>query len=157
MDTQTHSSDESEYHSEERLPINREIDAFISEHLDDILDMFYEFQERFSWCPFFLANLKSTHLTDFLIDVVFNNRHRQPLNRTQLVLYERFIVEYEVELHISLTMVNTFLNRFKCTVPPLSWALFCFSFSDLSEVSRLGCSWSRDHVETIDSHQEDIS
>lgn len=153
------SSEESDYHSEQWSPTHREreIDMFISEHLDDILDMFYEFQERFSLCPYFLANLKCVHLTDFLIDVIFHNAGHRRLTRAQLVLYERFIFEYESELHISSTTINGFVTPFKRRVPPLDWALFCFSFSDLGEVSRLRFSWSRDPTETVDGHQENIS
>ena len=156
------SSEESDYHSEHHYsPVNHDIDIFISEHLDDILDIFYDFRERFSWCPYFLAHLQCTHLTDFFTDILFHpqNFKSRRLTRTQIELYDRFIREYESELHTSLSIADGFLSKFKRNLLPLDWALFCFSFSDLGEVSRPGFSLSSGgfSTETIDSHQEDIS
>jgi len=159
-------SEESDYNSEHHYsPVNshvdRDVDIFISDHLDDILDILYDFREQFSWCPYFLAHLQCIHLTDFFTDILFNPQQgSRQLTRKQITIYDRFIREYESELYRSLLIADGFLCKFNSTLPPLDWALFCFSFSDLDEVRRPRMSRGFSggfSTETIDSHQEDIS
>ena len=48
-------------------------DKFISIHLDNVLDIFYEFKVKFAYNPYFLDNLKSQDLLLFLYEHLYEN------------------------------------------------------------------------------------
>jgi hypothetical protein len=154
-----------EYKNEEDLNFQhlqryQKIDSFISNYLDDVLDLYYEFQERFSWSPFFLGRLKSTDLTDFLVDCIFIPRNiKSRITYTSLSLYEPFLQEYRQELHVSFTMIDKFLSCLKVQIKRPDWGLFCFHNSDWYEIQQLGSRFSFDLpassntiADTVDSH-----
>ena len=107
---------------------NNEIDKFLHESLDNILDIYDDFKCRFAYNPYFLGNLKGTALTDFFIDVLFLQEDTI-LSKKDYSLFYEFYEEYQSELSISFTIVDNFMSNYKCNLSPSTWAIFCLHFS----------------------------
>lgn len=110
------------------------IDSFISRHMDDILDLYYEFQDRFRFNPFFLANLKITDLTDFCVDCVFyDESFGIKLSIPQTKIQSQFEKDYFTELRLSYKLINTLLSQFDVICSYNEWICFCIKYSMLTE------------------------
>jgi len=113
------------------------IDTFISRHMDDILDLYYEFQDRFRFNPFFLGVLKITDLTDFCVNCVFYDSGVSSfgikLSLPQTKIQSRFETDYFTELRLSYKLVNTLLSQFDVICSYNEWICFCIKYSMLTE------------------------
>lgn len=115
-----------EDHSQDNL------DMFLTKHLDTIIDLFYDLQDRL---PYVFGTMKSTVLTDLILvycDILpcsdsslspklFNND--RVWNEKRFV---KFLQEYEEELRVSHWVVDSFMsNAFKRSIPIDTWTRFC--------------------------------
>lgn len=127
----SHSDDDFDHQTQDQNKIQK----FICNNLDDILDIYYDFKDRFSFNPYFLGLCKPTDLSDFFAMCLYNNgespRSASSASRT---LQERFQTEYSNELSTSYYIVATFLEQFDHVLIPLVWIRFCIKHSDLCEM-----------------------
>ena len=135
MDDSYHSDTDSEkYFLEESFQ-----DAFLSKHIEDIIDIFYEFQQRFGYDPPFLHYLKAPRLTDLFVECASNKR---PIFQTvpNNYVFDKFQEEYQNEIYISYSIINNFTanSTFDIKVKYSDWTYFCFNYSDVSEFKRRG-------------------
>lgn len=123
MDSEEFSDDSSGFDS-------FEIDKFHTESIDEILDMYYEFQNRFSYDPFFLGNLQSTDLTEFFTDLLYvsnvSKHTKYHLNNSDFLTFSE---EYQNELSTSFSSAHSFLLKYDFNLHPSIWAVFCFKNS----------------------------
>jgi len=118
-------SDTSSVHNDEDL-----ITPFLDYHTYNIIHLYEDFKNRFTYSPFFLANLKSTDLTDFFIHLLYYNYNpKQNLSHLKF-----FSIEYENELCISFNIANNFLKTCKYNLDYNTWTYFCYKKSDLTEL-----------------------
>lgn len=111
--------------SSEKDPVSE----FMDKHLDDVLDMYYHFQDCFSYCPEFLGKLKSINLTDFiLMHIQAQTPGHTRCTSTQK--YQNFVDEYQRELYISYSCVNGFTRkRYGIQIPLDVFYKFCYEYS----------------------------
>lgn len=112
------------------------VDKFISYHLDTIIDITFDLQDRFRLMnPFFLSKMTSVDLTDFFVDYYLL---AQSVDYTFVdsceMLYDRFIEEYNSEIVLSYDVLSPFVRKCKFSVPLRHWTLFCFQHTDLYEI-----------------------
>lgn len=119
---------ESEDYSDDSHISTNDIDTFLSDSLDDIMDMYDEFKSRFSYDPFFLGHLQSTELTEFFTDIIFVKDPNMNTNINSDV-YENFCEEYEKEISTSFAFAHSFLTKHDFNLAISTWALFCFKYS----------------------------
>jgi hypothetical protein len=118
-------SDTSSVHNDEDLTT-----PFLDYHTYNIIHLYEDLKNRFTYSPFFLANLKSTDLTDFFIHLLYYNYNpKQNLSHLKF-----FSIEYENELCISFNIVNNFLKTCKYNLDYNTWTYFCYKKSDLTEL-----------------------
>lgn len=120
---------ESEDYSDDSHISTNDIDTFLSDSLDDIMDMYDEFKSRFSYDPFFLGHLQSTELTEFFTDVLFVKDHLRSKSPDNSDVYYNFCEEYEKEISTSFAFAHAFLMKHDFHLEPSTWALFCFTYS----------------------------
>jgi hypothetical protein len=115
---------------------NNEIDKFLHDSLDNIMDMYDDFKCRFAYNPYFLGHLRGTDLTDFFIDVLFAQEDTENiLTKKDYTLFYTFHEEYQNELNTSFAIVDNFLSKYKYSLSPSSWAVFCLQFSIINSKS----------------------
>ena len=108
------------------------ISYFLDHHTINIIYMYQDLKQRFNaFSPFFLANLKSTHLTDFFITILY---YKDTLQYQNPPLIIPFVKEYQNEIDISFNIVQTFLKSCKYNLNYNSWCHFCYYKSNLSEL-----------------------
>lgn len=107
------------------------IQNFLDYHTDNIISLYYEFKQRFSYTPFFLTNLKSTDLTDFFIELLY---YKDTFKYKKLPLLNIFFKEYSNELDISFIITQKFLKTCKYNLDYDSWSHFCYTKSKLNEL-----------------------
>jgi hypothetical protein len=107
------------------------IQIFLDYHTDNIISLYYEFKQRFSYTPFFLANLKSTDLTDFFIELLY---YKDTFKYKKLPLLNFFLKEYSNELDISFNITEKLLTSCKYKLDYDSWTRFCYTKSKLNEL-----------------------
>lgn len=107
------------------------IEAFLDYHTDNIISLYYEFNQRFSYTPFFLASLKSTDLTDYFIEILY---YKDTFKYKTSSLLNFFIKEYNNELDISFTLAEKLLKTCKYNLDYNSWTRFCYAKSKLNEI-----------------------
>ena len=110
------------------------IDKFYTFHLDEIIDIYYEFKQRFSLSPFFLAELKSTELTEFSIDSILNNLNLPKINDEYI---EYFNYYYKNEIYTSYKIMARFLKTWKYNLTEKNWIIFCYIHTDLYEINKI--------------------
>jgi hypothetical protein len=109
---------------------NNEIDKFLHDSLDNIMDMYDDFKCRFAYNPYFLGHLRGTDLTDFFIDVLFIQEDTENIiTKKDYTLFYTFYEEYQSELSTSFAIVDNFLSKYKYNLSPSLWAVFCLQFS----------------------------
>lgn len=125
--------DDSEFsHSdtEDSKPYN--IDDFLSEHLDNILDIYYDIQERF---PYFLDKVTSTAFVDFIIDNAFymyDTKHVETYFKKNTKSYTKFIQEYSKEITTTYILIDNFLQKQNMNaIDTILFNKFCFMNSFL--------------------------
>lgn len=117
------------------------VDEFLKLYCEDILDICDDFRERFSYNPYFLANMTPTNLMDFCIDA----RDPKLLRKYQdhnvgSSKIERFETEYKKELGISYHIMHSFFKKvlkkglILAPVTFETWSDFCICMSNLSEL-----------------------
>jgi hypothetical protein len=115
------------------------IDLFITNETDNIIDLYYDMENRF---PYILNNMGSANLTCFIIDTIFelprntNQRFLYPFtskfqNKTQYstnhILFQK---EYKNEINVGLMLINNYLYKFKnCSIDYNDWLEFIYHFN----------------------------
>jgi hypothetical protein len=119
------------------------IDKFLSDHLDNVLDIYYDFETRFRLNPWFLERMKTTDLIDFCIDCLFpkqtsfHNKKRYFSDNHEV--FDLFEEEYLWELEISFRIISKFLNKFQYTLDIQTWSLCCFCFTYMPPDAKSWC------------------
>lgn len=116
-----------DYGREEKNFLN--IDDLIYESFDDILDLYYDFQDRFSFNPFFLGHLRIINFTNLIINIL-DNRYDNKYNKFNTDNLDLFKKNYQSELTISYDIIIKFLKQFKQSIPIDIWAQFCYKYTD---------------------------
>jgi hypothetical protein len=104
-----------------------EINNFISNHLDNMIDIFLDFEERFSYVPEFLEQAKktSTVLVSFIIDYLFKNVRVKTKKDTTY-----FEEEYKNEINNSYNIIFNFVKYSTGkTILLKDWINFCYCMS----------------------------
>lgn len=108
------------------------ITSFLDYHTYNIIHLYEHLQNTFTYNPFFLGNLKSTHLTDFFIHLLY---YKHTL-KDNLPYIKLFSTEYKNELTISFNIVKKFLETCKYNLDFDTWTQFCYTKSNLYELYR---------------------
>jgi len=113
------------------------IDKIMCNSLDTILDIYYDFESRFSHNPAFLGNLKSTDITDLLIAVIYEDEHKIK-SMTEVYsnyrdIYEAFVIENENDIITSYQRILPLFKTYKAPLSTSVWWGFTFKVSDLAE------------------------
>lgn len=115
-------------------------ETFLSEHTDRIIDVFYCLQEQFTVMnPLFLSKMKSTDLTNFIYDNIFNNQTTYNIeahSRKHSRLFKKFNTMYTYEIDKSFFIFSSGFRK-EFYIPLDNWILFCFFLSDLSEIKSI--------------------
>jgi hypothetical protein len=119
------SSDETEY--EDDLLIYNSHDL-LYKYLDDILELYYDFKDRFWFNPFFLGNLTIMKFTDFIRLIIYEKHIPSPLPLTKPLV--NFKINCNTELQISHQIITTFLKNIDSKISIDSWSQFCFINSE---------------------------
>lgn len=126
-----YSSDEYDSYSDSEFSYENEAIDNIS--IDDIIDVYEEFRERFSLMPFFLSKLKSSDLTDITYECIYDNSDYYNNNiEVNSRLYNKFIDEYKDIIYISYKLYNNFINNYNSSIDLYTWGLICYNYSDNS-------------------------
>lgn len=103
----------------------------INFHFDEILDLYYEFKDRFYISPYFINLLQVVHLTEFTSNLLNGTKQ----HKGRHVLLESFENFYFDEIDTSYRIMYQFLKNFKFTLDKHIWILFCYKHSDLYELT----------------------
>jgi len=108
-------------------------DEFFFCYSDQILDIYYEFKERFTSSPFFFSYLTYPILSDFIHQLIVqrNLQLTKTYNLNNLNDFDHF---YSVEIEYSYNILNTFLRKFKFSLTRNLFIQFCILYSDLHEL-----------------------
>lgn len=109
------------------------LDTFLSNHLDGIIDLFYDLQDRFHYM---FGSLRSTHLTDLIlvccgiVSLEDSGLSIVTLNSNNTTKFSRFTIEYDEELRTSHWLVCMCMTdmKMKNIVQMDMWCKFCFSY-----------------------------
>lgn len=104
------------------------INSFLDYHTYNIIHLYEQLKNTFTYNPFFLDKLKSTDLTDFFIHLLYYNYNYN--SQQNLYYIKNFSIEYENELSISFNIVEKFLNTCKYNLDYSTWSYFCYTKSD---------------------------
>jgi hypothetical protein len=121
-------SDDSYETEEYQVDIDDKINIFISNYLDNMIDIYLDFEERFSYTPAFLEYAKenSTILVGFIIDYLFKNTSIQTNKDTSK--FERL---YKNEINNSYNIIKNFTKHAYGKVINLNdWIQFCYCMSN---------------------------
>ena len=84
------------------------IDSFISYESDNIIDLYYEMENRF---PYFLNEMRSSHIMCFIIDYNFGLYENTKKYDEQNLNY--FEHEFITEIDTTLMLINNYVYQFK--------------------------------------------
>lgn len=101
-------------------------DNFISIHFDNVLDIFYNFKNKFVYNPYFLDSLKSQDLLLFLYKHLYENYN---LKIPKISEYSSFVYESEQELDLSYNIISCYFYSYGCKISKSSWYVFCYNNS----------------------------
>ena len=107
-----------------------DIDEFFFYYSDEILNIYYEFKERFTSSPFFFSYLTYPILSDFIHQLIVQ-KNLQLTKTYNLIDFDHF---YNVEIDFSYNMLDAFLRKFKISLTRNLFIQFCFLYSDLHEL-----------------------
>lgn len=105
-----------------------QVQNFLSNNYDYILDIYDELKEMFAMNPNFLNRLDSVAFCDYLIDIIFEN------NQTRVNVCNNFFTFIDVfykEIIITHKYINKFLDKYKSNVTLEECEKFCFTYSEL--------------------------
>lgn len=124
-----YSSDEYDSHSESDY--SYESNNIDNNLIEDILDLYNEFKERFSTMPFFLSNMKATDLTDITRKCLTNDiDYFVDCIKVDNKLYYKFTNEYKNVLDISFTLYKNTIKRYKRELDYHNWSIICYRYTD---------------------------
>lgn len=114
--------------------IETKVCHFLSNYIDDILDIFFYISKTWYVKPEFLEYAKNTSekLLSFLIDTIFYDRHQEKISATKYKKLKKFMDEYYDEINSSYNIIYNFSNQFKNPIRPNDWILFCYKESFIS-------------------------
>lgn len=105
---------------------------FLSNHYDNILDLYYELKEMFPMNPNFLCLLDSVTFCDYVTDLIFEKKVGLSNQTTQLSNdFYTFFETFKHETHISFNYINNFLHYLNTKFTIEQWEKFCFTYSEL--------------------------
>lgn len=108
------------------------INNIYDNHLESINRIYRDFKSRFAFTPFFLGNLKNTHLTDFIINLYQLDQTSNTKNTSIIYDFESY---YNSELHISYNIIKHFIKQIiNLPLEYNTWINFCYECSDLYEL-----------------------
>ena len=124
-----YSEDEYDIDNESPFTIEDNIDLFISNYLDNIIDIYVDFEERFAYTPKFLeyARENSTVLVSFIIDYLFKNTTFN-VNDSKKI---KFQMKYQNELNESYNTIYNFTKTTGNIIPEKEWINFCYCMSNV--------------------------
>ncbi len=131
-------SDEELTSSTETLEDNP-IDTFFQENMDNIIDIYEDFKERFAYNPEFFQYLTSCDLTDFSIQCIFGKKNTffelltVPHNFITVEVMNAFKNLYSQELDISFYIMYGFLKQNKYRLSKDLWIRFCFLHTQIEK------------------------
>lgn len=100
------------------------VDKFIDDESDNVIDLFYDLQQRFPW---FLTRMRSSHLLSFLTDRKFNVKIKVVKHANT---FTRFIEEFDKELETTHFVISTyFCSARNFQVTRDNWNVFCYGYS----------------------------
>lgn len=100
------------------------IDKFITDESDNILDIYYDIKNRF---PYFFDKLSFPIYTDLLIDIIFTDNTTMYKNYEMCNSY--FFDENIKEISITQEITNYFLKKYKKSVNNNIWDNFCYKYT----------------------------
>jgi hypothetical protein len=106
------------------------LDSFLSKHLDTIIDLFHELQDRF---PYMFGSMKSTVLTDLILvscDLVSLENSSLQMNNCYSTVLNNYIKDYNQELQSSYWLLCMYLDntKIKHNLSTEMWFKFCFNY-----------------------------
>lgn len=104
---------------------------FLSNYIEDILDIFFYFEKAWKDTPEFLEYSLSTSekLLSFLIDSIFYQRHQEKISEAKYMKLQKFMEEYYEQINSSYTIIYNFSRQFENPINPNDWILFCYKES----------------------------
>lgn len=125
-----YSSDEYDSNSESDMSCEYDILDIVS--IDDIIDLYYYFAERFALMPFFLHKMKSTNLTDITYECLNNTIECYIENMLEYYdsrKYQKFLDDYSNEILISYQIYTNFLRKYKSSIELSDWEFICYKYT----------------------------
>lgn len=108
------------------VSINEQIDTFISNESDNIINLKYDLENRFCY---FLDKMNSGDLLSFIVDIKFNSVS-DINNYYSDKEINSFINENNNEISVSLWIVNRYLSKFKkIQISYDIWLEFCYKYT----------------------------
>ena len=107
--------------------IYEQIDTFISDETDYIMDLYYEIQDRI---PYFLDKMRFHHLLHLIVDLRFNiYKNKKRYNEKNL---DYFDSEYKQEIIGVLYLINNYLTKYKkFQIEYDTFFLFAYDFTTI--------------------------
>ena len=107
-----------------------QLDSFLSNHLDEMLDLYYDLQDRFHYM---FGQMKSTHLTDLILvycGIVSLEDSGLRLRIYASNQYSNFTLDYSEELNSSHVLLHRYMSEIKLkhVIPFDVWCKFCFVY-----------------------------
>ena len=115
------------------IPLTEPEIHFLDQYNETILDIYYDFKNRFSFSPLFFSYLKPSDLTRFVTDTLFDNYPSMKHNN----YITNYSDEYRNELSISYNIITPFFQQFQYQLDYNTWVNFCYLYSDLVEFQRV--------------------
>lgn len=130
MDNEDYVSEATSYESAKE---SYNMEMFLSDHLDTLLDLFDDIKERFAFNPLFLGRLKPTEFVDYMIEsayALYDTRVDENYYNSHRNDFETFVNEYTKEMKITYTELDNFLEAYDCyAIDFESFSQFCFRYS----------------------------
>ena len=111
--------------------LENKVSDFLSNHIEDILDIFFNFENAFYHTPEFLEHAKNTceKLLNFLIQTIFYNSHHERISTNTYNKLLNFTNEYYQEINSSYNIIYNFSKKFDNPIMANDWILFCYNES----------------------------
>lgn len=116
------------------------INDFMSNYLDIIIDIAFDFREHFGYNPFFLEHMQSTHLTEFFINHFVQEQpdlvHKIEWTMKTCPKFEEFVDDYYSELASSFKAITSLGKTIRKNDPVTfsDWCKFCFCYSNIDDL-----------------------
>lgn len=114
------------------------LDNIYNNHLDQIYNFYIDIKNRFSISPFFLGKLKSTDLTEFIINLyeLKYNLINASIFKVNKNILNQFKNYYNSELLVLYDLIQKLLKEifFKIDLEYDMFVIFCYRYTDLHEI-----------------------